>query len=477
MFFTLSKPVSKDFTVIASFAKEHKYPFIHNHHIFHRRQSLLIKALLFIPHHGIAVFDTLDWDPVELAHASAKPAETRQGKRKRPATIDVDETHKFIENKFNEILHHNGAPIVNFVLLNNISSAAYDKLDTSIKSLLPLERVIFNDDSMKTISQKLNDSLQFNSEIPAVKTLLSALFIDYVVSFSQHGDAIITSEQENILQTHLQSLTHIIGASGTGKSTILFNKLLHEKLCHPEKSMVLIAATQIACDIYKQMLLDAVEFAIVDIDFTTLFILTPEQFRARYGRSGFLSLSKDPIKKTSMLFCDDATYIDETFITYLHTFEKRFTLILALEQTNHDVCERFELTRHFRQESESEKRVTHGNLFMHTLLLLQKLLKQYASDEILIITPDLELTQSLQSEVKDFFGTLSTEMDADQTLINADFTKLIICEIDEIHHLERSAVIFIDSDTISDQYRDLAMHKAMKHLEIIQDPTLIEEPI
>ncbi|MEA1918329.1 MAG: hypothetical protein U9N52_00705 [Campylobacterota bacterium] len=455
--------------------------------IFHRHERQKIAVLLFDTHRGIYLFDSVGWKMQEIKDATATPAAPN---KKDKADVKVDAIHKFIHNKFNEVLHVEGCELVNILILEHLTQEDFEQLDESFHTLMPKKRLIFADDTPEEISQKLQEILPKLDQPLSASVLLGALFfhLNIMPDNLHNQNALLTQEQSQFIQSELANFSTLSGNYGTGKSSLILLKSIYELLNHPEYKILIIMPTLAVCDMLKKQLLDIIEYAIIDIDLLSIQILTPQQmisqhYQKLYKNESF-SFAKITPKMFShqyhnidIVFCDDSYLIDEEFIRYLTQQQAKKKLCLVTHEPN---ANSYNLTHSFRSPQsfiklcegapleQNTKVLSYvGNPFMYIMLILREYFKDIDYTQLLIAVPHSQFALKLLDEINSFYGTIAHIYHADEGLLNQDLEKILIATHHELSHLQRENVIVIRDKHSDEKQICHAIGRASKRLFII----------
>lgn len=462
------KAISVDYSVLQEYTSRNNLYFFHDQHMFLREDSMSIPALIFDPQRGFYLFEHKDWTYALLKNSNIQPAQSSN----RPASINVDGPYDFMRQKFNEILHHDGCDIAKFIFMDGLTSSEFNELDESFASLMPIENIIFYDDDYESVKRKLHDALNKQETQLPTQDLLSALFVHHhFLADNLHQEIVnLDPEQLDFVEREYHSKLLVRGVTGSGKSSSFLIKAIYEKLLNPELRVCFITPTLLSAELLKQRLLDIIEYAIIDIDLSTLIILTPQQLIQTHYRSQNKKASpasahitpkmrKKKYDFADLIFCDDLHLCDETFIIYLEhiCFDK--TLIASSDYLPYKDYPEIEFSKDYRSKPEIitlardlieetdtpfENKVISNycnNTFVDTLLLVNKLLKANAPEEILIIAADNTITKALEEELTLYIGRSNTRVNEFEGLLYQDINQLLITDIKNLSGLQRKHVI------------------------------------
>lgn len=471
-----------------AYAKAHHHHCHSNMQLFHRQERLELPLYLLDVHRGLYLFEQVHWELADVKDASVSVATPDKKKR----DLNVNSRHEFVLRKFNEILHSDGCPSSNFVLLEHISSEAFESLHESFHQLMPKERIIFCDDDAWQIMHKLEAALP-KLPLPLNHTeLLGALFFNMLLlpDNLQSAQHLLSEQQFEFVSTPMRSKTVLAGSYGSGKSSAILHKAITELLRNPKQSVTIVAPTHAACEMLKKRLLQIIEYAIIDIELTSIAIVTPQQVIAQhyqklYKKESFTFAKITPKmhshrhQAADLLFCDDAYLMQEEFINYLSFQQNRAKLCLVmLEQEDATVT--FENSFRSRNaflnychgqdvSQNAHVECVEGNPYMHIMVQLTQLFKTYKPSHILIVVPHHLFAQKLLDELNAYYGTIAAIYQADEGLLNQEMEQMLIVTMEQTAHLQRQHVIVIDDGTGERRHLCHALARASESLSIIKD--------
>ena len=483
----LSTPI---YEVLLECANENALDLYSEIPIYHRQNKIHIPILLFDAHRGIYLIERVDWHFDQIKNATAKAATPDVKER----DVSVDARHAFIRRKFNEILHTDGCNISNFALMEHLSEAEFDQLDESFHRLMPKNRIIFADSDSKTIKTKLAAALSITNKPLERAMLLGALFFHLSVlpdNLSPYYH-LLTREQSAFISAPLVPYSTISGPYGSGKSTLILLKAIYELLQDPSLSIMIIMPTLAPCDLLKKRLLEIIEYAIIDIDLSSIIIITPQQlitqhYQKLYKKESF-SFAKITPKMLShrhqnadIVFVDDGYLLDDEFLSYITYQQKKARLCLITDKPDAT----WQLQHAFRplpsflaycnhNESEPASAYSHiteysGNPYMHIMLLLNNELKAVDHSKILIVVPHFAFAQKLTDEINGYYDTVSAVYQSDGGLLEQQLDHILIALAGSISHLQRPYVIVVKDNQVSHLHFCHALGRASQALYIIED--------
>ncbi|MDD2828551.1 MAG: hypothetical protein PHW18_03125 [Sulfuricurvum sp.] len=249
--------------------------FLNNFNLFHHEQTHTIDLLLFFPHYGLFFGEKIGWKSDELKGASVERS-SRQSK-KTPAT-KLESTEYALHQKLEDVLSFDSTPIERFFLLEYLSEVEFDALDSSFHRLLPKERLIFCDDDIQSIQEKLL-SLGTYHDNPYSKLKVLGSLNAHTLLLPTHSEpfgVFLSEEQHALLNAPLNQAKIVLkGAEGSGKSTILVRKVLKSLLEDPKSKVMIVTPTLVSGELFRRELIALCDFAMVHIDFGRVTFINP----------------------------------------------------------------------------------------------------------------------------------------------------------------------------------------------------------
>jgi hypothetical protein len=246
-----------------------------NFNLFHHEQTYTIDLLLFFPHYGLYFGEKISWKSDDLKGASVERS-SRQTK-KTPLT-KLESTEHALHQKLEDVLSFDSTPIERFFLLEYLSEAEFDALDSSFHRLLPKERLIFSDDDIQSIQEKLLGLSKYQilpySKLKVLGSLNAHTLL--LPTPTEPFGSFLSEEQQAFLNDSLdQSKIVIQGTEGSGKSTVLVRKVLKTLLENPKAKVMVITSTLVSGEIFRKELIALSDFAVVHIDFGRITFVNP----------------------------------------------------------------------------------------------------------------------------------------------------------------------------------------------------------
>lgn len=440
--------------------------------IYHHTYIYDMPLIMLDPLRGLYIFEIKAWSYDDLKNANIQKA---QNQKSSADTLSFDKTHNIIRQKFNELTHKDGVPIFNYLIMENLSADEYEHLNDSLKELLPFQKLIFNDYQDSDIFKQLQNASSENFELPSINEILGTLFIQYAILDETNSLHLCTQSQMDFLDTPLNNLTNLNGTHASGKSSLLLLKAIIELLQNPSLKIIIVKANLLACDIFKKKLLDIVEHAIIEIDLTSIEILTPLELINRHLKK----LSKSPIdtladmgtqlankkmKFADIIMCDDSYLLAEQFVEYLKPLQKVSKLLLVNDK---QILQENFLSEDFRKENR-QIYFLQTNPHAKALHLISTLLKKNRDDNILLISNTLS-QEKLKDDLESFIHQVPQQIDSSKHLINQNFSQLLFATYSDINALSAKHIIMLDLCFTNTYELEYALNLASKSVYILYE--------
>ncbi len=469
---TLSVPDSMLIKKLKSLSHHSNLIFFSDVAIYHHSQKYQIPLFMLDELRGLYIFEIKSWSYDDLKNATIQKAEHQASSQE---TLSFDNTQEIIRKKFNELTHNDGVPIFNYLIMENLSADEYEHLNDSFKKLLPLNKLIFSDSPQAEIFEKLQKASAENHSLPSANEILGTLLIQYAILDENNDLRLCTQEQIDFINKPLKPVTEFNGAQRSGKSNILLLKALVEHLNAPKKKILILKPTLLACDILKKKLLDIVEHAIVEVDLTSIEILTPIELVNRHldklkreQLSATLYIDDKLMHKNfhaaNIIMCDDAFLYDENFIAYLYHLQKKSTLLLVNPTKT---TEKASLKENFLPDN---REVYFHNMNPHakTLHLVHKYLQTSKPEDILIIS-NASTREKLIEDLNSYIESKTYLLDSSQHLIYQNFEGLTLATYQDINTLSAKHTIILDLYSTSMQEIEYAFNIATTSVNVIYE--------
>lgn len=432
---------------LKSISHKNNFYFYQNITIYHHNKNIFIPLFVLDPNIGIFLFEYKEWTYNDLNNYTLQRSTNVQSSKD---TLAYEKINKFITTKFNEILHNDGIDIFNFLLSENLSSDDYKHLDSSKQMLLPYDRVIFSDSSEIEILEKLSNVSKENSYIRQSHFILANLFTQYLVLGNDNTINLATDEQIKFIEHTNYDVEVVYGHTNSGKTTAIMLKSILLKLKDPKSEITIIRPTKLSCDKLKAKLLNTIEYAIIDIDITTIKIITPIEFKS--------------INKVSQyVFCDDTNLLEDDFLEYLYDKTSKSQLSLVNPKDIHD--DFFKLTKKF-----NDKKIEVEFLKSNPITGVIQIVSDYSSSpnelSILCISSDsnkLKLDEDLKTAITDKVILL----DSSKSLIDQEEANITLSDYENINANKADIVLLLDINETSEDKLAYAISLANKKIHVI----------
>jgi len=410
--------------------------------IYHHKQSFFIPLIILDTSRGIYLFEYKQWNFDELKDVEIKKA---HGAESEENTLAYEKAHDIIRQKFNEITHNDGVPIYNYLLMENLTTNEYGNLHADFHQLLPADKLIFSDTTHADILRKLHSASGVLQNLPNASNIIGTLLIQYAILKSDMELKLCTQDQIAFIDSNISEHISLNGPAASGKTSTVLLKSILEKLKNPALKIIIIKPTLLSCEILKKQLLDIVEHAIVEIDLTSIEIITPHEFLNKHqGSSNFANrvdpaLLKRKLFYADLVICDDADYYFNDFVSYLkHTQEKHSLIIVGDSQESIN----FSLEKSYRLGKQVVE-FHQTNPLAKAMHLISKLLKENKAQDILVVSNNLS-REKLNEDLESFIKDKAILLDSSVSLINQDMDNLLLSTYSDIHGIDAKHIILMD---------------------------------
>jgi len=445
---TLKLPDSLLIKKLKEVSKNNNLSIYENITIYHHTQSFFIPLLILDPTRGIYLFEYKEWSYDDLKNATVSKATNQDSSNQ---SLAYQKTQDFIKQKFNELTHNDGVPIYNYLLMENLNSDEYQHLDESFKELLPHQKIMFNDSLESIILQKLKDTPIPISPMPDEVHIIGNLLVQYLIFSQDHSMHLVTTEQIVFIESITNGLETLNGNTYSGKTSSILLKAVLETLRNPELKIIIIEPTTLSCDFLKQKLLNIIEYAIIEVDLTSIEIITPIDLVNKHlsklkktQLEVILSIDDKLMHKNfnvaDLIICDDSNILSFEFIDYLMHIQKKSSLILANAYSDEEPTYKF--TKSFKSK-ELEVIFKQANQHAKALHIISSLLEKNNSNDILVVSDNLS-KRNLKDDLEFFIKDKAILLDSSNNLISQDLDNLLLCSYSQISSMNSKFVILMD---------------------------------
>jgi len=417
--------------------------------IYHHSNSYHIALMLLDESRGLYVFEKKEWSYDDLKDATIEKAQNQDSSNK---TLSFQNTNNLINQKLNELTHHNIIPTFNYLLMENLNNQQYSHLNDSFKELLPKDRVIFNDSSKEEILQKLQDCKASSLKLPSKNNIIGNLLIQYTIIDESNDLQICTQEQMDFLDDKTLGHEVLDATPRSGKTNTILLKSILYILNNKDKKVIIIKPTQLACDILKKKLLDVVERAIIEFDFTKISILTPTE------------LKNDKLNIADFIICDDSDLYEDSFLNILTKMQRKKSLLFVNKKV---IDAKYRFTKSFIP---ADRNIIFykSNPHAKTLLTISKLLLEEKAQSILIVGNSVT-RKRLFDDLEHFIKEDTLLVDGSKNLINQSLDSVLLASYEETIELNTEYLILLDVCFSNLTKLEHAISRATKSIYIIYD--------
>ncbi|MBC8237401.1 MAG: hypothetical protein H8E76_04140 [Helicobacteraceae bacterium] len=430
-------------------ARENNFVIFENITIYHHTKNFFIPLLILEKQRGIFLFEYKGWSYDDLKNAKAEKASNQESSNN---TLAFEKSHEFIKRKFNELLHNDGVPISNYLLMENLNQDQYKHLDVSFHELLPENKIMFNDSSTASILEKMMQDHEEISNNYKTSDIMSTLLIQYAIIDKNKNIHLASNEQMKFINSQLVSFEVLRGPTGSGKTSSILLKAILEKLKNPKLKIAIIKPTNLACDILKKQLLDTIEHAIIEIDLTAIEIITPANYMNRSVRY-------------DLTICDDSWACPDDFLTELNMVRNNNHVIMV-ENINTPSD-----TLHFSKNFKNEYKdifFQEANPYAKSLQIISTLLLTSKPSDILVVGSNLDKVK-LQDDLEFYIEGQATVLDAKRSLIDQSLDNLLLASYDDICSLDVNYVILMDICLADIKKVEYAFNLCRKSVYVLYD--------
>jgi hypothetical protein len=355
-----------------------KGTFLPNFTLFHYDNTLTIDVIIFLPHHGLYFGEKISWTASQLKGASVELS-TKQSKKS--PTTHLETTQAALHQKLEDVLSFDSTPIERFFWMEHLCESEFDELDPSFHRLLSKERLIFADDDIQNIQDKLFALCTYQEKPYSKLKVLGSLQAHRLLLPTKDDPfgAFLSTQQQAFLDAPIaaQTITILNGDFATGKSMVLIRKVL-QSLLQNEIKAAIITPTLLSGEILRKELLALCEFSAITLDYSRIQFLNPPTPNETIALS---TLSKD----ISLIGYDD---LDTTNTLFMETLKKELqgqTVLISTSQLCDDESSHH-LTQTYRTPSIKTIDCDGADEALFTLIMeLRELIQSYPSSPVLIL--------------------------------------------------------------------------------------------
>ncbi|MFT7003755.1 MAG: hypothetical protein ACJAWW_001107 [Sulfurimonas sp.] len=450
----------------------HSISIYENITIYHHTQRFHLPLMILDSTRGIYLFEYKEWSYDDLKNATVSKA-TQQNSSSR--SLAYEKAHDFIKQKFNELTHNDGVPIHNFLIMENLNSDEYKHLDDSFKELLPYQKILFSDSTQSDIINKLRDT-PIPNNMPDEANIMGNLLVQYLIFCKDNSVSLATKEQIEFIESKIEGSQTLSAVPYSGKTSSILLKAILENLRNPGIKIIIIEPTVLACDLLKQKLLSIIEYAIIEVDLTSIEIITPIMLVNRHLEK----MSKPQLEvilyiedklmhknfnAADMIICDDSNLLSFEFIDYLNHIQKKSSLLMV--NSYKDADSTFKFTRNFR-EKKLEVIFKQANQQAKALQVISKLIEENSAKDILVVSNNLS-KRNLNDDLEFYIRDHPVILDSSKNLIHQDLDNLLLCSYGQISSMSSKYVILLDVGEASLNEVEYALNLALDTTYVIYE--------
>ena len=418
-----------------------------NVNIYHKTESFTLPLLIINTLRGIYIFENKEWSYDDLKNASISKSRQETSSQK---SLAYEKKQELINSRLAEFIDLK-VPIYNFLLMENLNTEEYEYLDVSFQTLLPKNRIIFSDTPHNKILEKLNNSISLNTTLPDIK---HRLLVQYTV-INNGNSYLATQEQRDFITQDIQSNIILNGEAASGKTNSILLKALLEIIKNKKIKIIIIQATNIACDKLKHKFSQTIQESRLDIDINSIEIITPIKLINKHLRKlkkpqlevfphVDKSLLTNNFNSADLIICDDSHLQSYEFISYLQHIQKKHSLILVQnyesEIDNKTTCH---LSKNFREKNRNiifKKTNPHAK----TLQIIANLLKHNNASDIIVVSDNIR-KRKLYEDLEYFIKDEAILLDSSKNLLFKKLDGIILATYKQINSMESKFVILLDT--------------------------------
>lgn len=436
---SLPQPIYEENPSLKIFIVKEGGKYFQNFKLFHYEQSNTIDTLLFLPHYGIYFGETLNWKASDLENATVQRS-TKQSKQ--PSATHLENIESKIRSKLQDVLSFDFTPVFRFIRMDHLSESEFDHLDPSFHELLPKKSVIFSDDTVESIKEKLTSMGEYLhtplSGIQIIGALQTHTFI--LPTPTNPSGALLSPQQTQFLSTELGKTTTLYGGYGSGKSTLLIRKAMLELLSNPQERIVVLAPTILASDLLRDAFVSLMYYGVISIDL----------HRIVFAPSSENLESFKPFLEATTILCDDWYAMSPRFVETVRRKCSAKKLLTVSIDEEHESDTNYALTFSYRDPLSPQSIETDDKGLLPTLL--SELRKSFQSDiPPLLILPESYDFTLFKEAIDEYLGCNARILTPSFTLQTQDIDDIIISTEEILSGIAVAHVIII-SDNPSKDY-------------------------
>ncbi len=429
--------------------RKNNYQLYENITLYHHNNHIFIPFIILDPLRGLYLFEDKSWDYNEL---NSHKIEKQHNAEKSKNSLSYENTTNFIHKKLAEVINNYSVSVFNFLLTQNLSFEDYKHLDEDKKALLPKEKIIFNDTKDSEILDKLKSVKDEDPNILNSEKLIVNLLTQFLIFDKDKSIKLASNEQQSFILNRDYNVENLEGLSLSGKTSALLLKAILLKLEDEQTSVTIMKPTILSCDLVKISLMNLVEYSNVNVDITSINVITPQEFEESRVISDYI-------------LCDDSNLLKEEFIDYLLSFSNKSKISLVNSKKEIDI--NFKLTKKF-QKYNLEVKFIKTNPQTKTIELLSNYSKIDKSKKILAISNNatkINILKNLTVSLKEKISML----DSSKKIIDQDVSYIFLSDYDSINTQRADIIILLDMCELSQDKLGYAISLANEKVYLIYE--------
>lgn len=439
---------SKIFQDMHSLSKKSNLVIYSDITIYLHKQKYTLPLIIYDEYRGLYLFEIKEWTYEDLINAHIKKTTNQKSASN---TLAFERMQDMIRSKFNEIIHNDGVPIFNYLLMKNLSSQEYQGLDASLKKLLPQNKIIFSNLDKKDIAIKLQLEQEQTTSLGSPDNILGTLLTQYTFINADSSLALCNEEQKNFIDNTLPQISNLTGKAKSGKSSLLLLKSIVEVLKDSTKKVIIIKPTILSKDILHKHLMEIIEHGIIELDMLAIEVMTPieiinehlKKIKKKPLENNELKIDNQLLRKkfylADIIMCDDANIINNDFIAYLQHMHKEAKLLLVNISNNKQT---YTLNQSY-QSKHNSIHFFHTNPHAKALNIVATLLQKIQADDIIIVSNNIS-REKLNDDLESFIRDQVILLDSSIHLVNQNFNGLKLLRYEDINEFSCKHVILLD---------------------------------
>jgi len=430
--------------------------------LFHNATARPIDLLIFLPHYGLYLGEHLTWKKSDLKGATVE--QPTQNSKKSPTT-QLESTQKLLHQKLEDVLSFDSTPIERFFWLGNLTEEEFDLLDSSFHKLLPKRRLLFSDDTVQNIQDKLIALGTYHdhpySKLKVVGSIQAHTLL--LPTTAEPFGAFLNVAQSDFLHATPQKGSPLIlgGVYAGGKSTVLLRKIAQTLLENKTATMMIITPTRLNGEILRQNLVALGEFASVTFDFSRIHFVHPNSL---YGA---IDPNEVPTNLTHIV-CDDIQLLDITDFIHKMIQSKGVIAVLSGSILSENTTP-YILKHPYRDPEIQTEPPSDTTKTLYILMFrLRDHLAHLSSTPILIIVPNSTTLQTYKNALDEYFHLECRIVDDAFSLQYKNLDSITLSTPEFISALSVSHAYLINLDPNNDLY-PLALSRASESVTIISE--------